>query len=196
MPLFIGLLILSLVILFNATKDRWRWKRIATWAGATAGVLLLVFVGLVWYWTQPRTLPDDKHTLWDLRLGTTKEEVLFLKGKPTTEDGSTWSYRKDASLMQSLYFHGDTLTCIFLSGASFELPTVRGIEPYLSYTDASRKLGTPSRTSTNAEGTCRILSYDRLGALFEFGENKILGVGIYLPEYGGIGYIEEHPNDN
>lgn len=99
-------------------------------------------------------------------------------------------------LTQSLYFDVDTLTCIFLSGAFYALPTVRGIGPALSYTDASKKLGTPSRTSTNAAGTRRILSYERLSALFEFGENKILGVGIYLPKYGGIGYIEEYSKDN
>jgi 4-amino-4-deoxy-L-arabinose transferase-like glycosyltransferase len=80
MPLFIGLLILSLVILFNATKDRWRWKRILTWVGATTGVLLLLFVGLLWYWSQPKPTSNAKNVLWDLRLGTTEEEVLFLKG--------------------------------------------------------------------------------------------------------------------
>lgn len=79
MPLFIGLLILSLVILFNATKDRWRWKRILTWVGATTGVLLLLFVGLLWYWSQPKPTSNEKNVLWDLRLGTTEEEVLFLK---------------------------------------------------------------------------------------------------------------------
>lgn len=196
MPFPIALPIMVLISLFLAIKVRLLWLRILLWVFAISGVLFALFVVLVGHELQSSKSPERADALWGLTLGITKQDVLRLKGKSVTESSATWSYVEnafDAGSAQTLVFEGDTLTCIFLSGDRFKLPPHRGVWPTASYDRVLKILGTPSRISINPEGTRRILSYDASGALFEFGDGRILGVGVYIPEYGGITYGEPPP---
>src|SRR5262245_9223473 len=66
--IFLSTVILSLVILYGLTRDRWRWGRILI--GLIVTVLLVVagMVGLFWYQMQPDR-PSKLTALWGIGLG-------------------------------------------------------------------------------------------------------------------------------
>lgn len=184
-------LIISLAILFVSTKDRWPWKAILYRTATTVALLIALAAGALWLFSQPKESAATPQSLWDLQLGILKQEVLFLKGLPASQDSTCWTYRAiefGAGRIQFLYFSGDTLTSMLLVGPAYSLPTLQGIETYLSYAEAMSRLGPASYTSTSPDGTSKIFGYDKTGALFEFRKGELHGVGIYLPGSGGISY--------
>lgn len=84
--LFAASIVLALVALFIATKDRWMWKVIALWL-----VALLIAFGLlgglaVWGWKTYEDRPTVQTTYEGVALGISIQDVRFLKGSPKDED--------------------------------------------------------------------------------------------------------------
>jgi len=85
--LFLGCALVALTLLFTQTKDRWRWKRIATWSAVV--ICFPFLVGLIWFgylaiqtYIRERPRPITKYA--DVSLGDSLDEVLYAKGYPTT----------------------------------------------------------------------------------------------------------------
>jgi hypothetical protein len=85
LAIFLSSVVLSLVILYGITKDRWRWRRIAR-RGLTLVTLVVLasvaVMGGLYFWNQlPATVyPQTEYA--GLRLGIGPDEVMYIKGYP------------------------------------------------------------------------------------------------------------------
>jgi hypothetical protein len=87
LALFFGFLIMATVFLYNATKDRWNWKKIikiTILIPITLIVVLLIVSAINDYFSSPSVpfvdIPTKQTGLGGIWLGDSKEAVLFKKG--------------------------------------------------------------------------------------------------------------------
>jgi hypothetical protein len=105
--IFLGALSIAVVLLYAATKDRWRWRKIVRRFGFSfiALVVLFLFASIstyIWY-----KLPLPRQTQYaGLALGISPDEVVYRKGPPdqvleepeTTKQG--WTSRAVTSTQE------------------------------------------------------------------------------------------------
>ncbi len=109
LAIFLSAVFLGTVALYIATMDRWNWKKII-FRPLLGGLLLIVLSGvglLLWvYWPQAekttRTFRPEELQLrlfnlvgdvvTEVPLGSSKADVRFLKGEPTSELPDRWRY--------------------------------------------------------------------------------------------------------
>ena len=87
MGLFLSSLVLSIVILYSVTKDRWRWKVGVkrTFFGFLAIILLSAAAwGGLYIWKLLPTTITRQDQYAGVRLGMTPDEVMYVKGYPAT----------------------------------------------------------------------------------------------------------------
>lgn len=85
--IFLSALVIAVVMLYSATKDRWKWRRLVKRT-------LLVILGLLlvgsaagvstYYYQQIPSAVVQQTEYAGLRLGMTVDEVLYVKGEPTS----------------------------------------------------------------------------------------------------------------
>jgi hypothetical protein len=85
LAIFLGSVVLTLVMLYGITKDRWRWRRIAKLCAlilVTPVALVGVFIAgwYVWGRLPAATYPQTEYA--GLRLGIGPDEVIYIKGYP------------------------------------------------------------------------------------------------------------------
>ena len=68
--------------------SRCPWLKIIIW---TTGTLLVLSTAFYVYSLIPET-PKVEKSFWDVSLGASKTDVLFLKGNPTTKEDDDWVY--------------------------------------------------------------------------------------------------------
>ena len=91
--IFLGSVIIGAALLFHATKDRWRWKRIFLWVfGSVAGLGGIVALSIYGTGIWENRPPGKQDAFGDVKLGFSKDEVLFRKGKPTSDNDDRWTY--------------------------------------------------------------------------------------------------------
>lgn len=90
--IFLSAILLGLVWLYTATKDRWNWKKLTLWPmGILFGLAMVGGGGLyVNDWIENR--PYKETGFWGIQLGASPADVKFIKGKPNTsaEDYLDW----------------------------------------------------------------------------------------------------------
>lgn len=87
--IFLGLMVLSGVLLFIKTMDRWRWSRIVKIGGLVLGAILLlgiVCVGFLYYKNTAADRPRMATGLNGVYLGEKISDVEFRLGKLTKND--------------------------------------------------------------------------------------------------------------
>lgn len=92
--IFLSAVLLSIVGLYAATKDRWSWKRIAKW-GLILPVAVLAILALgVWLYSVYDERPIAQESFEGLKLSSTPADVRFLKGEPIAKysTGDQWVY--------------------------------------------------------------------------------------------------------
>ena len=125
--IFFSSFILSLVILFIATKDRWNWKKIILWSIAVVFCLVaLSSAGVIFYKYFYSKSSKDRHDPYiekpyvqdsfaGVSIDMNKRDVKFLKGVPDKIEGQTWIYEiQDGSYVDSyrITFHDDKIRSI------------------------------------------------------------------------------------
>lgn len=90
--IFLAAIVMSLTVLFIATKDRWNWKKILLWPLGICVAGGLAMWGYIEYQKRFPAKPEPTvhNSFWDIPLGATPDDVVFKKGKPTqkkTGDG-------------------------------------------------------------------------------------------------------------
>ena len=73
--LVLSALLLGLVILFVATKDRWRWGRIARWSIGGPAVLFIVAALGVWAYTAYTNRPSAPGAFFGLKAVASMDDV-------------------------------------------------------------------------------------------------------------------------
>ena len=103
LSILISAVIVSIVQLYLATKDRWNWRKlprllIRTFVGLLLLTVLLVVTLRVATWFSQR--PKSVSGLWGINLAATKTDVRFLKGEPQwySPDDRRWAYSTDSSI--------------------------------------------------------------------------------------------------
>ena len=103
--IFLSSVLLALAALFITTKDRWNWPKIVLYSTFCVVLLAVVVAGSVYtYWVisnRPRVTTE----FWEISLGSTRNDVKFLKGEPrpsfppptdplkvTSSDGNTYVF--------------------------------------------------------------------------------------------------------
>ena len=96
--IFLSAVLLSIVALFIATKDRWNWKKLVGWLfGVAAAVPIVAGVGFYVY-SYIAELPKAQLSFCDIPLGATESDVKFLKGAPTeVQEQDHWIYKEAKS---------------------------------------------------------------------------------------------------
>jgi protein-S-isoprenylcysteine O-methyltransferase Ste14 len=82
--IFLSSLVLSIVVLYGFTKDRWNWPKIARRTGLGVLTVAALVIGIwagIYFWNQ---LPASLRTQTEyagLRIGMAQDEVMYIKGK-------------------------------------------------------------------------------------------------------------------
>src|SRR5262245_55278136 len=83
--IFLSALMISVVMLYSVTKDRWRWRRFfkGTMYACLSLLLLGGLLGAGAYVYQQIPIPIGRQTEYaGLRLGMPMDDVLYIKGYP------------------------------------------------------------------------------------------------------------------
>lgn len=205
--IFWGAAVVGLIVLYVATKDRWRWKRIMKWAGA---ILLIPVAGVGgwlgwenWVNSQPRL----EFSLYDISIGQSMDDVLYKKGKPDSEKSNCspakpecksdaiWTYQKD-DLTYIVSFEQSEVEWIAANtgfGNRHALPTFRGMSNYWGQAETEELYGPPTNVSINADKTQRLVTFTKYGVFFTFEKDEVVGVGVLSPTSKGLAFTEEAP---
>lgn len=191
--IFLSAVLLSIVILFVATRDRWNWRRLAKWViGAPMLLIALLFAGL-WGYSKYEDIPRAQTEYWDIKLDATQADVKFLKGEPSEViEGDRW-----------VYYEKDTISGKNISGyvirwndgavryvmyatseAQYIHPSLQGFQIGADYHSVISGLREPAHTSTSADGLRRMISYPQYRTFYTFEKGKLKDYGIYNTSMG------------
>lgn len=186
--IFLSVVLLSVVILFAATKDRWNWKRIAKWAVATPLVLAaLIFGGAylqdIW---QSRLTPQTSFE--GFSLAASPADVKFAKGEPhKVESDNQWTYYSDdKQAAYQVQFRDNKLRYVlyFATDNKYANPYLLNLSKGDTTEEVKERLGEPTKVDTTENGLIRTFSYDKYNAIYTLEKNRIVAYGIYDPSQG------------
>ena len=198
--IFLSSLLLSVVGLYAATKDRWNWKRITKWALATPILLIFVLWGGIWTYSKIQDRPVKQTEFEGLRLGASESDVLFLKGKPDVNRvNEQWVYFADP---RSTHPEHALLVVGFRDGkvryVTYWDSEWQRSRPYLlgftigsDYTSVIDKLGEPSNVSTSSNGLIRLASFAKFNSVFEFQKGRVTRFGVFDSNTGPLRFVDE-----
>lgn len=194
--LFLSVLVVSLVVIYAVTKDRWNWQRIALWG--TLGPLALVVVGavtgyVVWLW---QDIPRPLESFFGIALKASEQDVRFMKGAPTKREaeGRRWVYEiKDGANGRTMatylvQFRNGRVRYVFYSPGGYDA----GKEYPFGFSDGTgiaqvaQKLGKPTFVSESTDGSKRIYSYADYNVFFGFSKGAVEIYGMYDPATGPV----------
>ncbi len=197
--IFLSSLLLSVVGLYAATKDRWNWKRIVKWAIAAPTASALVILGGIWVYDKIEERPVLQTEFEGIRLAATESDVLFLKGKPYAvieSDKELWAYLADpdeqrAFLLVSLRDGKVRWVGYTESTREGHRPRLLGFTIGSKYEDIVEKLGKPSNVSTSKDDLSRVASFANYNVFFEFRKGRVTEYGIFDSKTGPVRRTDE-----
>jgi hypothetical protein len=194
-------LAIALVLLFNATKDRWKWRRIALWiVSAPVIVASLTAAGVYGHaWWSDRPTPQNE--FFGIKLGASASDVRFLKGSPSREpDSVTFDYHvgttqgaEDRSRYLVRFKDAQVRFVLYASdGSVYVHPSIFSFTIGTRYEDVLKKLGDPTHVSISADQLGRTLSFDKYQVFFGFGSGVVNALGVYDASKGPVKYANEY----
>ena len=210
--IFLSSIFLGVIFLYHSTKERWDWtkgwKRLGKFI---VGVIILL--GGFWmyakYNVEESTALRPPHTVytmfWDIELGASEDDVLFLKGEPTsifvsvneefvrgklhTQEGKEklWYYDNKHDGGITIFFNKEgKVISVQLSNGRYSSGELHGIHIDDPLTKIERKLGPPDKVKKSKDKTMRFYSYTKLNTEFTLSKGKVVGLKIYqLPPHQG-----------
>jgi hypothetical protein len=206
--IFLSVVLLSVVLLFISTKDRWNWKKIILFAVGGSLIIGLLLGGGYWAYMTISTRPHLQSSFLGTPISASKSEVKFLNGEPLRKTGNeeweTWEYVGNkgtyARFVYNIVFKQDKIYCIVLLGGDSFHPygtgywdnyiRVQGFGYDNSHKSIIQKFGQPSHISMSKDDLARVLSFKKYGVFFVLNKNKISDYGIYNPTLGPIEFGE------
>jgi hypothetical protein len=182
--IFLSATLLSVVLLYGFTRERWRWRRIVLTCAASCG-LLLGCLAAGRYWLATRTRADarervaDQRRKHEVRIGEHLSHVLQRQGVPDTLvwiEGrlvaAYWDADKALADVEKAFFFSLDSTLVeirYLGGALTEveygwMPT-DGIELGATAERVSAALGAPCRKEVGEARTVLEFATDTPGVL-------------------------------
>ena len=201
--IFLSSLVLAIVSLYITTKDRWNWKKIILWPILSLfGLALLV---VIWI-SVPTSVsvefkPEVQTSFWGISLNATKDDVTFLKGKPSNVEKGNWEwwlYEERSALYQDtdtygVVFKGDRLRLVYYDGTNYSsAPLLQGKSwVQRGAEDVTEKFGTPSHVSKSQDGLVRVYCYSSYNTFFVLEKNKVSSYGLYNASFGPVEFMRE-----
>ncbi|RLI78769.1 hypothetical protein DRP07_10750 [Archaeoglobales archaeon] len=177
-----------MVILLVSTKHRWlnwNWRRIvkacvkgtAIFVGVVGFSLAIIYVAV--QFTQHHKRPQRISQLWGIRLGTTKDDVLFLKGTPSEVDGDSWKYYLSDGYY-TIGFDNNSVRYIIYTAkiGKWSHPSVNGITIGSTSGEVIDRLGVPPHIERSKSGLSRFYIYDHLNLILHLERNQVVSFGI------------------
>jgi hypothetical protein len=196
--IFLSSVLLALVVVFSLTGDRWNWRKIIKWGLILPGVLFaLAIAGTVAY-DNFQKRPTPQAEFFGVHLKSTKSDVKFTKGLPSTSlssDKDGWLYPVPTSgEVEGWYrvgFSGEQIRFVMflpVEGHRYNVfqPSLLGFKIGSTYDEVIEKLGPPSFSVTSADELRRMLSYEKFNVFFGFSQGQIEVYGIYDPAKGPV----------
>ncbi len=199
--IFLSTLVLSLTALFIATKDRWNWKKILKNILLWPTVILLGIAALAGGGTYVISLiptkPKVEENFWGITLNTSKADLKFMKGEPTTKtkDGG-WTYTKkkyenDWSAYR-ISFRDDKIRYILFAGSSWlDSPDLQEIQLNDSSQEVQSKFGEPTHTVISEDQLRRIYCYENYHVFFILEHDQVQAYGIFNPAFGPLQFSKK-----
>jgi hypothetical protein len=203
--IFWGAVVVGLIGLYVATKDRWKWQRIIKWVGVVLLVPVLGVAGYVGWSTWVESQPRVELALYGITIGDSMDDVMYKKGKPDREekdcpkdkpdcvDAALWTYTKD-DLTYIVSFEKSRVLWVAANanfGSRYALPSFRGMSNYWGQAEVEKLYGPPTNVSVNTHKTQRLVSFVKYGVFFTFEKDEVVGVGVMSPFGKGLAFTDE-----
>lgn len=203
--IFLGAALIALVLLYNATKDRWRWRIVI---GRILGVLLLLIVvataliAVNQYWPTNLTPVERQTQYWGIKLGLPATEVLYMKGSPenvfsepdaqkfkevlqvsklptgkTVHDYREWSFSQSRTRYDVAFDKGMRVVAIqcYSSDKLYNCPEIAGIRDGSSEEQMINRFG---QGESKITGLTKRMNYDAQGVYFYLEKEVVYLVGV------------------
>ena len=196
--IFLSVVLVSVVALYIATKDRWNWKKIILWPVlAITGLSILGGIGLYIY-SKMSERPSVQNSFWDIPLHSTKEDVKYLKGVPTNKQygDDNWTYKVKGYLeRESVFwvsFKDNKIRFVLCWGDPSAY--LQGIGVGSNYSSIINKFGKTSFVFRSEDELTRLLSFEKYKVFFMVEQNEVIAYGMYNPRFGPlkIGQWKKH----
>lgn len=175
---FLAALILSAVILFAATKDRWNWRKIIVRTAALATVNGAALAAASWWSNRPKAETE----LWGIALGDSTSDVKFKKGSPESlVFGQIWAYPYDQiGTYAYVEFYNDKVDRIFIFLGDYQsIASLRGVGFKNSLKDVRGVFGEPSFVEDSADSSWRLVSFSNFNSSFLLTKDMVFGLSIF-----------------
>jgi hypothetical protein len=199
--IFLSALVLGLVGLYAATKDRWKWKEIAKWLVGLPVTLGIVGSLLFWAHSVYEKRPVKQVEFEKINLDATPSDIKFIKGEPIAKHSSNTRWIFDAhsgaaepgdAVVIVQFKDGKVRHVTFWSNErQIVTPVLLGISKGSSYEAVIDALGQPNFTSASKDGLRRLLSFEKYRVFFELERGQVQNYGIFNPTQGPLKFIEE-----
>jgi hypothetical protein len=183
--IFLSAIVLGLIALFIATKDRWNWKKIWLWPISAVFVIGAVAI-IVISWDDIKgkmsflAPPHIEIEFRGIKLGMLKEDFFFLRGKmeptiKTTDDfGPIYELGDEAFLFDKT----GTVAGIFYKGPSYGDKGIQGVRIGDEYTVVTDKFGEPPHTKVVSDGAVKFYRYPEYNLQFKLAKGVVTGYGV------------------
>lgn len=191
--IFLSAILLGLVWLYVATKDRWNWKKVILWPMAILfGIVVTGSAGFyVNDWIESR--PHKETGFWGIELGASRADVKFIKGDTPYEsdDPERWVYKTDDNIYYFVSFKDGRVRDIMAADLKGYTPKLQGIGSYSSFEDVVEKFGQPSDVSSSKDGLRRWFSFAKFNVGVAMEKNVVEAIAVYDASTGPIVFSEE-----
>ena len=193
---FLSAVLLALVGLYAATKDRWNWKKVLLWPLAVLVGLAILTGSGVYLYSLIEARPGLQTEFWGIPVSSTEADVKFLKGEPTSSKDRVWVYKTDRSYGEPYYYivqfaKTGKVRYVMYYGPSLEAPRLQGISGYSDQEEIVQKFGPPTHVSSSKDGLRRVLSYAAYNLAFSLEKNQVTGLGMYDGSGSPLDFIDK-----
>jgi hypothetical protein len=210
--IFLSSLILSAVILYGVTKDRWNWRKTARTVGLGVVSVLVLAIGtwgVIYVWDQLPVSVSKQTQYAGLRIGMPQDEVMYIKGYPPTvfgeaenegwqplietkkleqgkkvQDYREWSYEISGGRID-VEFDADKKAIIVISCYSSD--RLRRCPSIGGISDGNTEQEVTHKLgkadSARIEGVTKSLYYKKLGIYFVLAQEQVYTLGVNDTRY-------------
>ncbi len=212
--IFLSTLVIALVALYGITKDRWNWRRFVKRSVFVCfGMVLLggMAGGAVYFYRQLPTVVGRQTEYAGLRLGMSRDEVLYVNGYPpsvladdldpawtgfyvvvetsklekgkTIHDYSRWSYAGYNHNINVAFNDAKTVAAIhcFSKDELRRCPAIAGIADGDYEPEVLRAFG--NNPVAKITGTTKSLTYPEIGVRLHLAKQRVYALEVSSPGY-------------
>lgn len=179
--IFLSSILISFVLLFTATKDRWNWRKIFGYP-----LLALALIGLIGgaYYYFEEMVPKPVTGVRGVELGMTYNDVVFNKGKPneeTKDDDDGDIILRFEGMQVTIDGVADKVSNIWVFGEDCWQVAVANVSACDDAQDLVAEFGQPSYMASSDDGIRRVYAFAKYNLSFALRSNKVEIISVFEP---------------